>query len=65
MITASSKLNSEAVGINYFEKNNKGESKVHKINIKSNGMLDYPFGPGFLDEASNLTIDLLSLKNNT
>ena len=60
----SSKLNSESVGINYFEKNNKGESKVQKINIKSNGMLDHPFGPGFLDEASNLTIDLLSIKNN-
>ena len=35
----------------------------YEIKFNENGLLDKDFGPGFIDEASNLTIDLLRISN--
>jgi len=40
-----------------------GEKQVKKINILEDGSLSDNFGPGFFDEALNLKLDLLRLKN--
>ncbi len=40
-----------------------GEKQVKKINIKEDGNLTDDFGEGFYDEAINLKLELLKLKN--
>ena len=42
------------------EKRPKGEPQVKDIGIRDNGFLMTEFGPGFLDEADNLVMDILT-----
>jgi AAA15 family ATPase/GTPase len=44
----------------YFE----GAGNVRKINFLSDGKLDKDFGPGFLDEANNLSVELFRLHHS-
>lgn len=41
----------------------KGRNQIEEIKILSDGRLDKEFGEGFFDEATNLQIELLKLKN--
>lgn len=45
-----------------IEKRPKGEPQVKDIEIRNDGTLRVPFGPGFFDEADNLAMDLLTIK---
>ena len=38
----------------------KGAEKVRRIPIKEDGRLLKPFGPGFYDEADNLSLELFT-----
>lgn len=51
--------------IYYFNGPNNANSKekYYDIKINKDGMLSKDFGPGFVDEASNLTIDLLRISS--
>jgi predicted ATPase len=42
---------------------NKTEKNFFDIKINKNGMLDKDFGPGFFDESTNLTLDLLRINS--
>ena len=46
---------------NYSEKDS--NDKITKININENGALSDQFGDGFYDEATNLKLELLKMKN--
>jgi predicted ATPase len=64
-LTASKELTKDDTVIYYFNADKyvtSNEPKVKRINIKANGNLSDRFGPGFLDEAERLAIDLLRLK---
>lgn len=60
-------IGSDEVNIYYFNdpvvqiKNE--EPYTYEIKFNENGLLDKDFGSGFIDEASNLTIDLLRISN--
>jgi len=41
----------------------KGEKQIKELTIREDGMMDEDFGPGFFDESTRLTIDLLKLQN--
>lgn len=45
-----------------IEQRPKGEPQVKNIPIREDGILEEPFGPGFLDEADNLAMDILTIK---
>ena len=54
-------LSPEEVSIVYVEEDGevkKGAEKVRRIPIKKDGRLSVPFGPGFYDEADNLSLEL-------
>jgi len=65
-LVAEKKLKPEDVVIQYFTdpyRLKKDDPQVREINILSDGRLSDDFGPGFFDEAINLKLDLLRLKN--
>ncbi len=41
-----------------------GEKQVKELHIREDGMMDGDFGPGFFDESTQLTLDLLKLQKN-
>lgn len=56
-------LSPEEVSMVYVEEDDevkKGASKVRRIPIKEDGRLATPFGPGFYDEADNLSLELFT-----
>ncbi len=60
-------LANKDVSIFYFNEPRKGqnsssEPQIRKIEIAEDGCLVNPFGPGFFDEALNLSTDLLRIK---
>ena len=60
-------LSKHDVSIFYFNEPRKegstsNEPQVRKIDIADDGCLLNPFGPGFFDEALNLSTDLLRIK---
>ena len=62
-LVAKKELNPSAVSIQYLyspdvEKRPKGEPQVKNIEIREDGILKGPFGPGFFDEADSLAMDL-------
>lgn len=54
-------LTSKDVSLNYVEKED-GISTNRKIEILEDGRLSEPFGPGFFDEATDLSMRLLKMK---
>jgi predicted ATPase len=50
------------VSLNYVEKDENGVSSNRKIDILEDGRLSEPFGPGFFDEATGLSMHLLKMK---
>jgi AAA15 family ATPase/GTPase len=65
--TAKRKINPKDVNLYYFyqkDKIPKGEKQVKKIKIQDDGRLSSNFGPGFLDESSNLLLELYKLSNS-
>jgi predicted ATPase len=66
-LTATKKLNSGDVLTYYFnnpKKIPKGEEQIKEIIIEKDGSLTDNFGPGFIDEATNLKFELLRLNKN-
>lgn len=65
-LVATNEIESGQVGINYFQMKLEGKRKrkieFYEINIGKDGRLSREFGPGFFDEADNLSIELF-LKN--
>lgn len=55
-------LTSNDVSLNYVEKDENGVSSNRKIEILEDGRLSEPFGPGFFDEATGLSMGLLKMK---
>lgn len=65
-LTAKKQIKSHESLIYYFNDPNnipKGEKQVKKIEILEDGSLSDDFGPGFFDEAANLELELIRLKN--
>ena len=60
-------IGSDEVNIYYFNdpvvQTKNEEPYTYEIKFNENGLLDKDFGSGFIDEASNLTIDLLRISN--
>ncbi len=50
------------VSLNYVEKDENGVSTNRKIEILEDGRLSEPFGSGFYDEATSLSMNLLQIK---
>ena len=66
-LVARKELTPEEVSLQYFynpdsEQRPQGEPQVKDIPIREDGILLAPFGPGFLDEADNLVMDILTAK---
>ncbi len=64
-LVARKELTPEEVSLQYFynpniEQRPQGEPQVKDIPIGEDGILLAPFGPGFLDEADNLVMDILT-----
>ena len=64
-LVARKELTPEEVSLQYFynpdsEQRPQGEPQVKDIPIGEDGILLKPFGPGFLDEADNLVMDILT-----
>lgn len=60
-------LSNDDISIFYFNEPRKelrgeNEQQIRKIEIAEDGCLVHPFGPGFFDEALNLSTDLLRIK---
>lgn len=65
-LTAKQKIKTEDTVIYYFHDPNEvpaGEGQVKKIQILEDGSLSDDFGTGFFDEAANLELELIRLKN--
>ncbi len=65
VLVARKELTPEEVSLQYFynpniEQRPLGEPQVKDIPIREDGILLAPFGPGFLDEADNLVMDILT-----
>lgn len=58
-------LTSNDVSLNYVEKDENGVSTNRKIEILKDGRLSEPFGTGFYDEATGLSLYLLEMKMNS
>lgn len=56
------KLTPNDVSLNYVDKDENGISTNRKIEILEDGRLSEPFGPGFFDEATGLSMHLLKMK---
>lgn len=63
LLVAQGKLDAEDINVLYFEKSGK-ETKIYKINILEDGALDKPLGSGFLDESTNLMLNLMQQQNS-
>jgi len=66
-LTATEKLNPGDAAIYYFNNPKKipdREEQIKKITIEKNGSLTDNFGPGFIDEGTNLKFELLRLNKN-
>lgn len=66
-LVATKKVDQSKISINYFSMEQKKKQQYIQtklINIDSNGTLTDEFGPGFYDEANNLSIDLFLLNNS-
>lgn len=66
-LVATKKVDQSKISINYFSMELKKKQQYIQsklINIDSNGTLTDEFGPGFYDEANNLSIDLFLLNNS-
>ena len=66
-LVAKKELTPAEVSLQYLyspdtEQRPKGEPQVKNIPIREDGILEEPFGPGFLDEADNLAMDILTIK---
>ena len=66
-LVAKKELTPDEVSLQYLyspdiEQRPKGEPQVKNIPIREDGILKEPFGPGFLDEADNLAMDILTIK---
>lgn len=55
-------LSPNDVSLNYVEKDKNGVSTNRKIDIFEDGRLSEPFGSGFFDEATGLSMHLLKMK---
>lgn len=55
-------LSPNDVSLNYVEKDENGTSHNRQIKIQEDGRLSEPFGPGFFDEATGLSMHLLKMK---
>lgn len=55
-------LASNDVSLNYVEKDEDGVSHNRQIKILEDGRLNAPFGSGFFDEATGLSMNLLKMK---
>ena len=55
-------LTANDVSLNYVEKDKNGTSHNRQIKIIEDGRLSEPFGPGFFDEATGLSMHLLKMK---
>ena len=58
-------LNRDEISIYYLYDNEErpiDEPQVQKMELKEDGRLTTPFGPGFFDVADNLAMELLTLK---
>ncbi len=55
-------LTSDDVSFNYVEKDEDGVSHNRQIKVLEDGRLNMPFGPGFFDEATDLSMRLLKMK---
>lgn len=55
-------LTSNDVSLNYVDRDEDGISTNRKIDILEDGRLSEPFGPGFFDEATGLSMHLLKMK---
>jgi hypothetical protein len=65
-LIAHKEINSNEISVYYLNRDeevSKTEPKVKEIIIRNDGILANNFGPGFFDEASRLTIELLTIKN--
>jgi predicted ATP-dependent endonuclease of OLD family len=65
-LVAKKELNPDDVKIYYFHDPNnipKGEKQIKELTIREDGMMDDDFGPGFFDESTRLTMDLLKLQS--
>lgn len=58
-LVAKKTINSNDVGIYYFDNGN-----IKNLEIREDGILSNDFNPGFFDEALKWTIDLLSIQNS-
>ena len=66
-LVAKKDINANDLSLNFLydadpEKRPSGVPHIKKINVTEDGRLDSAFGPGFLDEADNLAMDLLNIK---
>src|SRR5690606_32964673 len=65
-LVAIKEIDADKIGINYFQMKLQGKRKrrieFYEINIGKDGRLSREFGPGFFDEADNLSVELF-LKN--
>ncbi len=50
------------ISLNYVEKDEEGISHNRQIKVLEDGRLNEPFGPGFFDEATDLSMRLLKMK---
>lgn len=55
-------LSANDVSLNYVEKSKDGISHNRQIKIQSDGFLEDSFGPGFFDEATDLSLGLYRIK---
>ena len=65
-LTAKKEIKPEDTRIYYFHDPNnipKGEKQIKELTIREDGMMDDDFGPGFFDESTRLTMDLLKLQS--
>jgi predicted ATPase len=65
-LVAKGEIKAEDIVIYYFndqEEVAKGAEQVKELHIREDGMMDGDFGPGFFDESTRLTVDLLKLQN--
>jgi hypothetical protein len=66
-LTATNEIDPGDAVIYYFNNPNKipkGEEQIKKITIENDGSLTDNFGPGFIDEGTNLRFDLIRLNKN-
>ena len=55
-------LSPNDVSLNYVEKDENGTSHNRQIKIQEDGFLGDSFGPGFFDEATDLSLGLYKIK---